>query len=80
MSNLIQKRLWLSPRDDQVQHRGDNADQQPVEYEMRIRTPADPDGKDQRECQRGDKNRRQEGLLPKEMEHRKNNRKDPQLR
>src|SRR5258705_2945682 len=51
-----------------------------MEYETRLDAPSHPYCKDERHHCRGDKNSREKGLLPKQVEHWKDDGEDEQLR
>jgi hypothetical protein len=80
VSNLVQERLWLAPRQDEVEQRSDETHKRSVKCEARIDVPAHPQREEERHARRGDEDRGEEGLLAKEMAHGEDDREDREFR
>jgi hypothetical protein len=80
VSDLVEERLWLTPRYAHIDQRSDKTNERPMKDKTRFDAPAHPHRKDERHHCGGDKNGRQKGALPKEVEHGKNDGEDEQLR
>jgi hypothetical protein len=80
VGDFIEKRLGLSPGQNHVYQCGDNADQRAVEDETRFDTSRYPQRKYEWQDRGCDRNGREKGRLPEEMEDGENDGEDRQFR
>lgn len=77
---LVQQRLRLTPRQYQINQRGDHTHEGSMKDKPRLDVPAHPDGKDERHQGRSDQNRREKRSLTEQIERWKDDGEDEHLR
>jgi hypothetical protein len=80
MSDLVQERLRLAPRQAKVNERGDQTNKRSVKYEEGVDAPADPHSEEEWQHGGGNQDGRQKGPLAKQVTRGKDDGENKKLR
>ena len=80
VSDFVQERLRLAPRQAQVNERGDCTHKRSVKYEARADAPGHPQSEEEWQQGRGNQDGRQKGLLAKQVARGKDDGENEELR